>query len=915
MTIELGILPSGHLHCYPTSIEAATSTSTTPIPVVIEKAFAKGIGDGLFTLAVYKDVAELSPNCRFWREFACAYMTARCHLPPSVKTSDETDADSQQHNAMDFKSQSTAQSDAIRLLTSAPPMKGAEYLSLETFEHAWITLDTWFCERVNNAGISLPAFLKKKAPLWHQVGRVCFHLAENKGDSDYPFAFMATYIAQLSNRGNAKHQPLGLALQQYAGAKQKQQLINLLSPVSLAAKSSPLIKELLDAGDIYHPLAWTPGEAYQFIKELPAYESAGLSVRLPDWWKKRARAQVSVNIGNKPQKNFSADALLDFEVSLTLGDQTLSRKEWEQLMAAEEGLVLLKGQWVEVDKEKLNEALTHWKNVERSVAEDGISFVEGMRLLAGSPMDLSAVNNDEPEQAWSSVQAGKGFQKILDNLRSLQDNPETQPLVRIGKSLRATLRPYQQGGLNWLWQLSQLKLGACLADDMGLGKTIQVIALLLTLKKQRVSKPSLLVLPASLLGNWKDELDKFAPSLDYLFIHPSQTKNNNNGTSHPNIAGKDLVVTTYGLLLRQTWLLEEHWQLVVLDEAQAIKNPGSRQTKAAKQLKAESRIALTGTPVENRLADLWSLFDFICPGLLGSAKRFQAFVKSLEAREKDHYAPLRNLVQPYILRRLKTDKTIIDDLPDKTEVHAYCGLSKKQAVLYEKSVQELATALETPEGIQRKGLVLSYLVRFKQLCNHPSQWLGDGHYQPQDSGKFSRLAQLCEEIASRQEKVLVFTQFREMTEPLAEFLTDCFGQPGLILHGGTTVPQRKKRVDLFQREDGPPFFILSIKAGGTGLNLTQASHVIHFDRWWNPAVENQATDRAFRIGQKRNVLVHKMVCQGTIEDKIDQLITEKNTLANDILTGSAETLLTQMSNEDLINLVTLDVNKQRSTEE
>ncbi len=897
MTIELGVTPQAHLRCYAVSEDTSTITSITPVPAVIEKAFGKGIGDGLFALAAYKNTLELSPGLRFWREFASAYMTVRCQLPAAA---------TQHVQTIEFAAQATA----TRLLGSAPPMPGAEYLSSTVFEHAWQSIDNWLCEQVNTAGAGLAEFLKKHAPRWHQVGRVCFHLAENKQDSDYPFAFMATYVAQLSNQGNAKHQPLGQALQQYAGTRHKKQLINLLSPVYLASQSSPLVKDLLESGDIYHPLAWTPGEAYQFVQELPLYEAAGLSVRLPDWWKKRSRPQVSVSIGSKAGNNFDATSLLDFDVALTLGDQTLSRKEWDQLLASDEGLVLLKGQWVEVDKEKLNEALTHWKNVEQSVASDGISFSEGMRLLAGSPIDMAAVNKQGPEQKWSSVQAGAALSQVLDAMR----NPSTQPLTRVGKALRTTLRPYQQSGLNWLWYLSQLKLGACLADDMGLGKTIQVIALLLANKQQGVGKPSLLVLPASLLGNWQDELEKFAPSIDYLFVHPSRAANaqrsgEKHATNGKHVAGADLVITTYGMLQRQTWLLDEQWQLAVLDEAQAIKNPATRQTKAAKQLKAESRIALTGTPVENRLGDLWSLFDFICPGLLGSAKRFQTFVKSLEAREHDQYAPLRNLVQPYILRRLKTDKSVVADLPDKTEVHAYCNLSKKQAALYEKSVRELAAALQAPDGIQRKGLVLSYLSRFKQICNHPSQWLGDGLYLPQNSGKFSRLAELCAEIASRQEKVLVFTQFREITEPLADFLSDCFGQPGLVLHGGTSIAQRKQRVDLFQREDGPPFFILSIKAGGVGLNLTQASHVIHFDRWWNPAVENQATDRAFRIGQKRNVLVHKMVCQGTIEDKIDQLISDKSALADDILSGGAATLLTEMSNEELLQLVTLDVNK------
>ena len=866
------------------------------MPPVIRKAFEKGIGDGLFALAARRDTAELSSGFRFWSEFACAYLTVRCSLSTSAASPIQT---------VEF----SRFPEIDRLLESAPPMRGAEYLSHAVFENAWVTIDSWLCDAVNKTGGGLVEFLRKRAPLWHQVGRVCFHLAENKRDEDYPFAFMATYTTRLSDRGKVRHQPLGEALRQYAGDNRKEQLINLLSPVYLASESSPLIKDLFDSGDIYHPLAWTPADACQFIKDLPLYEKAGLSIRLPDWWKKRSRPQVTVKIGSGEEKKFTAKSLLDFNVTLTLGGSTLSREEWEELTASGEGLVLFRGQWVEVDGKKLNEALEHWKTVERSVAEDGISFIEGMRLLAGSPADLSAIDKNGAEKKWSSVQAGESLRKVLNNLSS----PGPQASELVGKTLNATLRPYQQKGLAWLWDMAQLKLGACLADDMGLGKTVQVIALLLALKKQGVRKPSLLVLPASLLNNWGSELDRFAPSISYFFVHPSYSSRNGGWVPDQKdncLSGKDLVITTYGMLLRHDWLLEEEWQLAVIDEAQAIKNPGTRQTRSVKKLKAESRVALTGTPVENRLTDLWSLFDFICPGLLGSARRFHVFVKSLDGTDKDHYAPLRNLVRPYILRRLKTDKTIIADLPDKTEVYAYCGLGKKQAVLYEKSVHELKTALlGESEGIKRKGLVLSYITRFKQICNHPSHWLGDDLYLAPDSGKFSRLSEICEEIASRQEKVLVFTQFREMTKPLAEFLAGCFGRSGLVLHGGTPVARRKQRVDLFQQEDGPPFFVLSIKAGGVGLNLTQASHVIHFDRWWNPAVENQATDRAFRIGQKRNVLVHKMVCQGTIEDKIDQMMTEKSALSDDILKGGGETLLTEMSNDELIDIVSLDVDK------
>jgi non-specific serine/threonine protein kinase len=363
------------------------------------------------------------------------------------------------------------------------------------------------------------------------------------------------------------------------------------------------------------------------------------------------------------------------------------------------------------------------------------------------------------------------------------------------------------------------------------------------------------------------------------------------------------------MLLRQPWLLDVEWELVILDEAQAIKNPGANQTRAVKKLKAGAKIALTGTPVENRLSDLWSIFDFLCPGLLGSAAKFKEFQKRLERRNQDRYAPLRRLVQPYILRRLKTDKSIIADLPDKTEVKTFCGLTKKQAALYARSVEELARSLHGIEGMKRRGLVLSYLVKFKQICNHPSHLLGDRRYDPAESGKYERLRAIGEELALRQEKALVFTQFREITEPLAAFLAEVFGREGLVLHGATPVSKRKDLIRAFEKEDGPPFFVLSLKAGGTGLNLTAASHVVHFDRWWNPAVENQATDRAFRIGQKKNVLVHKFICRGTVEEKIDELMEEKRELSDGILKGGAETLLTEMSDKELLDLVALNIDK------
>jgi non-specific serine/threonine protein kinase len=507
------------------------------------------------------------------------------------------------------------------------------------------------------------------------------------------------------------------------------------------------------------------------------------------------------------------------------------------------------------------------------------------------------------------VEAGAWLARTLQGLRGPGGLADADP----GEDLRGTLRAYQKTGVAWLAFASSLRLGVCLADDMGLGKTIQVLALLL-LRKRRArggEPPHLLVAPASLLANWQAETERFAPSLVTRVAHPSAMPASELADlAGADLAGVDLVVTTYGTLARVEALRAREWTLVVLDEAQAIKNPGARQTHAVKALKAQARIALTGTPVENRLGDLWSLYDFLDPGLLGSAREFSAFVKRLAARPDESYAPLRRLIQPYLLRRLKTDRAIVADLPDKTEVKAYCLLSGRQAALYQQTVDGLARALTgLTQGIERRGLVLAYLVRFKQICNHPAHWLGDGAWDEAGSGKLARLREIVEPVAARQEKMLVFTQFREATAPLAAFLAELFGRPGLVLHGSTPVAARGGLVRRFQDDPAVPFFVLSVKAGGSGLNLTAAAHVVHFDRWWNPAVEDQATDRAYRIGQHRNVLVHKLVCRGTVEERIDRLIEDKQAMVRGVLAGGADTLLTEMSDAELMATVALDLRR------
>ncbi len=865
----------------------------------LHEAFARGSGHGLLQLGASEVGTVLPPAFSYWREFGTRYVTALCTLPDAATDPSKAHVPAPPMGELQ------------PLVLASPPMTGAEYLAAEVLERLWQEMDAAFALELAESGSSVQDFLKHRNPAWNLVGRVHFNLAENRKDEQTPFAFLATYTTRLSAHARAQHLPLGQALREYSGASNKDRLLSLLLPVQRAAEICPWLKAMVDSGEIFHPLRWGAPDAFRFLQDVPQLENAGVVVRMPATWRanRPARPKVTATVGGKVPSRMGMDALLDFRMEVTLDGETLTAAEITELLAKSDGLSLVRGRWVEVDHARLSRMLEQFQAVERAAATNGLSFGEAMRMVAGAEVTAE----DSSDADWAQVVAGPWLGEMLKGLRS----PEGLARVEPGTALNGALRPYQQVGVRWLYFLSKLGLGACLADDMGLGKTVQVLALLLVLQSQTTSEterlPSLLVVPASLLANWAAEIEKFAPSLKALVAHPSAVPAPELKALKPERFGDvDLVITSYGSLLRVPWLAEARWRLVVLDEAQAIKNSDAKQTRAAKKLNALARFALTGTPVENRLGDLWSIFDFLNPGLLGSSKEFTSLVKHLAERPHSAYAPLRELVQPYILRRLKTDKTVIADLPDKTEVRAFCQLSRKQAALYEQAVKELAKQLETTdEGIQRKGVVLSFLMRFKQICNHPSQWLGDGAWAEEDSGKWARLRDIAEVIAARQEKVLVFTQFREVTAPLAAFLGSVFGRPGLVLHGETPVRSRQDLVRRFQEDESVGFFVLSLKAGGSGLNLTAASHVVHFDRWWNPAVENQATDRAFRIGQKKNVLVHKFVCRGTVEEKIDELIESKRQLSRDLLEGGAEMLLTEMKDEELLKLVALDINAAR----
>lgn len=781
------------------------------------------------------------------------------------------------------------------ILDSAPYLNGAEYLDYDWVQQVWKKLNSAFAGMICNYKGTVKDFLITFNPSIHMVGRVFFHLVESKKE-EYPFAFLATYSTYVSKDDKSKHLPLKNALIEYGENSKK--LLELLSTVNKACEKSSFISELVESGEIFHPLGLTVSEAYVFLKEIPVYEEAGILCRVPKWWKNKSDSlKMSISVGEKSPSRLNFDALVDFNAELFLGEEAIDAVEIKKLLSEAEGLAFIKGKWVEVNHEKLKKMLKAYEKAQELMSKKDINLVEAMRFQLNAPKLLN-ITEDTCEL---EITNGEWLNSVVRKLT----HPDTIKNISSGNNFHANLREYQEKGLNWLNFMKKLGLGACLADDMGLGKTIQVIALLNYIRTNEHEK-TLLIVPASLISNWMSEIVKFAPSLKYYVIHTSENKNLED--IDESIVDKyDVFITTYGMISKHEWLKDVNWDSLILDEAQAIKNPGTKQTKLVKQLKASYRIAMTGTPIENRLSDLWSLFDFLNKGLLGTAKEFSNFTKKLKESE-ENYGRLKKVVSPFILRRLKTDKNVISDLPDKIEMKTYAELTKKQVVLYNKLVRDLKVKLEsTEEGIERKGLVLSSIMKFKQICNHPSQYLGQQYYAEKESGKFTRLREICETIYEKRERVLVFTQFKEMTEPLGHFLETVFQHKGLVLNGETTVKKRKEIVEKFQGKEYVPFMILSIKAGGVGLNLTSANHVIHFDRWWNPAAENQATDRAFRIGQMKNVIVHKFITKGTIEEKIDLMIEDKTKLTKEIVPDTKENWITEMDNKQLMDLFKLSI--------
>ncbi|MBT6576619.1 MAG: DEAD/DEAH box helicase [Gammaproteobacteria bacterium] len=643
--------------------------------------------------------------------------------------------------------------------------------------------------------------------------------------------------------------------------------------------------------------------AFGFLQESAwVLEDAGFRVIIPARLTPRGRRRAKMRLRSGDNKKgsttasaksyLSLDSLTDYHYEFSMGDESVSPEEWQQLVDMKTSLVNFRGQWIELDRDKMQEMLAFWQQQKDSQAP--LSVQDLLKKLAEEADSLELDSNDSLSEMLA---------KLSDNSQfSLIDNPTL---------LKAQLRDYQKRGVSWLLYLDSLGLNGCLADDMGLGKTMQVITLLILEKERSKTAPTLLIAPTSVIGNWEKEIQKFAPHLKTHIHHGSQRETGSKEFT-TRCSGLDMLITSYTLARKDNALFSDiDWHRVVLDEAQNIKNPKTAQTKAILKIKANHRLALTGTPVENRLMDLWSIFNFLNPSYLGKQAQFRKNYELPIQRDNDPIKStiLKQLIQPFILRRLKTDKNIIKDLPDKIESKQYCNLSKEQASLYQAVVKDVEAQLEEKEGIERQGLMLSTLMKLKQICNHPMQFLQDNSaFTSERSNKLERMTDMLSEAIEEGDSVLVFTQFTEIGEQLVQYLSKEKHYPTYYIHGGITRKKREQMIEDFQDPDSPPsIFVLSLKAGGVGITLTRANHVFHFDRWWNPAVENQATDRAFRIGQKKNVFVHKFITLGTLEERIDQMIEDKQKVADSIV-GNDESWLTKLDNQSFKKLIALNQN-------
>jgi hypothetical protein len=788
----------------------------------------------------------------------------------------------------------------VRSAAPARPWRGAVESAHDAWARALFAQDgriTGHAEELRALAASIRDWRRPVALAGSAPFRLCFRLDEPAPDGERGWS--VRYLLQARRDPSlmiaAEKAWRGGAVERLLGTRRVRE--ELLSSLGQAAPLCPPVAESLRAAEPAGYVTDAHGAQAFLTQSAGLLEQAGFGVLLPSWWAGGgSRLRLGVRAQAKSPKlretgaGVGLEELVHFEWQVALGGEPLTRAELQALARVKEPLVRLRGQWVHVTAEEIQAALDVWRRKATTLPmPDVLRIALGAEAAVG-PLPIQGVD----ASGW-----------LRDVLQRLQGETGVEPLP-VPPGLQATLRPYQERGYSWLSFLKRWGLGACLADDMGLGKTVQTLAYLLAERAVEGGRPALVVCPMSVIGNWQREAERFTPALRVLVHHGV---GRGRGDAFRKAAGEHaLVVTSYALLPRDL----EHftsvdWSTIVLDEAQNVKNPETRQARAARALPAAHRIALTGTPVENHVGDLWSIMEFLNPGLLGSPAAFKRtfFVPIQAGHDPAAAERLRRLTGPFILRRLKTDRAIIADLPEKMEMKVFCTLTREQASLYQAVLADAEKAMAEAEGVARKGVVLATLSRLKQVCNHPAQFLADHSPVAGRSGKLSRLAEMLEEVQAAGEKALVFSQFAEMGALLVSHLQETFGREVLFLHGGVPRGARDRMVERFQADDGEPgVFVLSLKAGGTGLNLTRASHVFHYDRWWNPAVEAQATDRAFRIGQKRRVQVHKLVCVGTLEEKIDAMIESKKDVAARVV-GTGEAWLTELSAEELRQVLAL----------
>ncbi|MBD2692794.1 DEAD/DEAH box helicase [Anabaena catenula] len=799
------------------------------------------------------------------------------------------------------------------MLGSQSSIETREMMSLPSAVQHWLQALTGVSNTINADAMGverLEAALKAwTVPLQYQLtGKASFHtsfqlLPPETGETNWVLAYFlqaADDSEFLVNAQTIWANPTEQLIYQNRTIEQPQEIF--LRGLGLASRLYPVIAPSLEteSPQFCH---LTPMQAYEFIRSVAwRLEDSGLGVILPpslanrEGWANRLGLKINVETPQKKQGRLDLQSLLNFQWQLAIGGQTISKTEFDKLVALNSPLVKINDEWVELRSQDIKTAQNFFASRKEQMS---LSLEDALRISTGDTQVIEKL-------PVVSFEASGALQELIG---ALTNNQAIAPLPTPA-SFRGQLRPYQERGAAWLAFLERWGLGACLADDMGLGKTIQFIAFLLHLQEENVlENPTLLVCPTSVMGNWEKEVKKFAPTLKVFEYHGDKRPK---GKAFTEIVQKhDLVITSYALIPRDIKLFQSiNWQIIVLDEAQNVKNSDAKQSQAIRLIKTTFRIALTGTPVENRLQELWSILDFLNPGYLGNKQFFQRrFAMPIEKYgDTASLSQLRSLVQPFILRRLKTDKDIIQDLPEKQEMTVFCGLSAEQGQLYQKLVDESLVEIESAEGLQRRGMILALLIKLKQICNHPAQYLKLATLEKHNSAKLQRLEEMLEEVLAENDRALIFTQFAEWGKLLKPHLEKKLNREILFLYGSTTKKQREEMIDRFQHDpESPPIMILSLKAGGVGLNLTRANHVFHFDRWWNPAVENQATDRVFRIGQTRNVQVHKFVCTGTLEEKINDMIESKKQLAEQVV-GGGEDWLTEMDTNQLRNLLLLDRN-------